>query len=81
MQKVNLQPVKGFRDFYPSQMAFRNWLFKKAKKVSRLFGYEEYEGPMLEPISLYEVKSGEELVKNQTFQLKDKDKPRYKKEK
>lgn len=72
MKQVILQPIKGFRDFYPESMAFRNWLFGKMRKVSRLFGYQEYEGPILEPVSLYEAKSGEELVKKQTFRLKDR---------
>lgn len=70
--QLNLQPLKGFRDFYPQEMAFRNWLFGKMRKVSRLFGYQEYEGPILEPVELYEAKSGEELVKKQTFQLEDR---------
>lgn len=69
---IKPQTLKGFRDFYPEKMAFRNWLFGKMRKVSRLFGYQEYEGPILEPIELYEAKSGEELVKKQTFQLKDR---------
>jgi len=72
MNKANLQPLKGFRDFYPEQMRFRNFLFGKMREISKLFGYEEYEGPTLEPLELYAAKSGEELVKNQTFVLKDK---------
>jgi len=72
MNKANLQPLKGFRDFYPEQMRFRNFLFGKMKETSRLFGYEEYEGPVLESLDLYTAKSGEELVKNQTFILKDR---------
>jgi len=65
-------PVKGFRDLYPEEMAFQNWLFAKMRKVSTSFGYEEYEGPILEPVEIYEAKSSKELVKKQTFQLTDK---------
>lgn len=72
MEKAKLQPLKGFRDFYPDQMRFRNFLFGQMRKMSQLFGYEEYEGPNLEPLELYAAKSGEELVKNQTFILRDK---------
>lgn len=72
MNKANLQPLKGFRDFYPEQMRFRNFLFGKMRETSKLFGYEEYEGPTLEPIEIYNAKSDEELIKNQTFVLKDK---------
>lgn len=66
------QLLKGFRDFYPEQMAFRNWLYGKAKAVAESFGFEEYEGPILETLDLYAAKSGEELVKKQAFILTDK---------
>lgn len=72
MAKVKFQPVKGTRDFYPEQMVFRNWLFGKMREVSQRFGYQEYEGPILEPLALYAAKSGEELVKNQTYILEDR---------
>lgn len=71
-KKIKPQTLKGFRDFYPEEMAFRNWLFEKAREVSQRFGYQEYEGPALERLSLYEAKSGEELVKEQTFILTDR---------
>lgn len=73
MDKVKYQLVKGFRDFYPDQMKARQWLFGKIRRVSRLFGYEEYEGPALEPLALYAAKSGKELVEQQTFSLTDRD--------
>src|SRR3990167_3831591 len=66
------QLLKGFRDFYPEQMAFRNWLYGKAKKVAESFGFEEYEVPIVETLDLYAAKSGEELVKKQAFTLTDK---------
>jgi len=66
------QLLKGFRDFYPPEMAFRNWLYGKAKSVAESFGFEEYEGPILETLDLYAAKSGEELVKKQAFTLTDK---------
>lgn len=72
MNKMQLQPLKGFRDFYPEQMAFRNWLFDQMKQTAELFGYQQYEGPILEPVDLYVAKSDEELINKQTFILKDK---------
>ena len=64
--------VKGTRDFYPAEMAFRNWLYEKIRKVSRQFGYQEFEAPYLETLELYAAKSGEELVKKQAFVFPDK---------
>ena len=66
--------VKGTRDFYPREMAIRSWLYKKSKDVSESFGYQEYEGPILESINLYAAKSGEELVKEQSFVFEDRSK-------
>lgn len=70
--KTTVQAVKGTRDFYPEQMAFRNWLYGTLRKVSESFGYQEYEGPILEKLDLYAAKSGEELVKEQAFVFPDR---------
>ncbi len=70
--KVKIQNLKGFRDFLPSEMAFQNWFYKNLKEVSESFGYQEYEGPTVEPLELYAAKSGEELVKKQAFTFRDK---------
>jgi histidyl-tRNA synthetase len=70
--KQIIKPVKGTRDFYPETMAIRTWLYSKVKNVSENFGYQEYEGPFLESIDLYAAKSGEELVKEQSFVFPDR---------
>jgi histidyl-tRNA synthetase len=70
MAKPN--PVKGTRDYYPAEMAFRNWLYGAARDVSRKFGYQEFEAPFLETLGLYAAKSGEELVKEQAFVFRDR---------
>lgn len=64
--------VKGTRDFYPEDMAIRSWLYGKLREVSESFGYQEYEAPFLEKIDLYAAKSGEELVKEQSFVFPDR---------
>ncbi len=70
--KPTVQPVKGTREFYPVDMAVRQWLYRKIQQVSELFGYQEYDGPFLEKIDLYAAKSGEELVKEQAFVFPDR---------
>lgn len=70
-QKV-IAPVKGTRDFYPEEKAFQNWLYDQIREVSWLFGFQEYDGPILESLDLYAAKSGEELVKKQAFVLQDR---------
>jgi histidyl-tRNA synthetase len=70
--KPTIRPIKGTRDFYPEEMAFRTWLYGKMKAASEKFGYQEYEAPILESIELYAAKSGEELVKEQSFVFPDR---------
>ena len=70
--KTTIQSVKGTRDFYPEEMAFRAWLYGKVQEISRRFGYQEYEAPLLERLELYAAKSGEELVNQQSFVLTDR---------
>ena len=70
--QTTIQAVKGTRDFYPETMAFRNWLYQKIRDISERYGYQEYEAPLLERLELYAAKSGEELVKEQSFVLTDR---------
>lgn len=70
--KTKISTVKGAREFYPEQMAARNWLYENMKAVSLKFGYQEYDGPFLETLDLYAAKSGEELVKEQAFVFSDR---------
>ncbi|MCK4800849.1 MAG: histidine--tRNA ligase [Anaerolineales bacterium] len=71
MKKI-IQPVKGTRDFYPPEKNVNSWLYQTIREVSESFGYQEYDGPFLESIDLYASKSGEELVKEQSFVFPDK---------
>jgi histidyl-tRNA synthetase len=70
--KNMIPPVKGTREFYPQEMALRSWLYDEIRQVSELYGYQEYDGPFLESIELYAAKSGEELVKEQSFVFPDR---------
>ena len=67
-----IKPVKGTREFYPEQMALRNYINDKVRGASQAFGYAEWDAPFIEPMELYAAKSGEELVKKQSFVFKDR---------
>ncbi len=71
MTPEKIQPVKGTRDFYPEDMALLNWIVGKWHAVSRRYGFEEYEGPVLEHLELYVRKSGEE-IEGQIYSFEDK---------
>ncbi len=70
--KPTIQSVKGTRDYYPAEMAARNFLYQTARKVSESFGYQEWDAPFLETIDLYAAKSGDELVNKQSFVFPDR---------
>ncbi len=67
---MEIQRLPGFRDFYPEDCSFRNYVFETWQQVARRFGFQEYEGPFLEPTELYKKKSGDEL-KTQLFRFVD----------
>jgi histidyl-tRNA synthetase len=67
-----IKSVRGTRDFYPENMSTRQWLYGNIRKVSELFGYQEFDGPYLERLELYAAKSGEELVKEQSYVFPDR---------
>jgi histidyl-tRNA synthetase len=67
-----IQPVRGSRDFYPEDMAFRQWLKNQIREASEQFGYQEFDGPFLERLELYAAKSGDELVKEQSYVFSDR---------
>ena len=66
-----MNPLPGFRDFYPEALAVRRYIFEKWRDVARRYGFREYDGPPLEPLELFTQKSGEEIV-GQLFNFVDK---------
>ena len=71
-QFLSTQPYKGTRDFYPEDMRIRNWMFSRIKNSLKSFGYQEYDGPMLEPFELYASKTSEEIVNEQLYWMIDR---------
>ena len=69
---LNTQPYKGTRDFYPEDMRLRQFMFDKWREVCRSFGYEEYDGPILEPLELFAAKTSEEIVNDQAYSFTDR---------
>ena len=65
------QALPGFRDFYPDELALKNHIFATWREVARRYGFQEYDGPPLEPLELYTDKSGEEIVQ-QLYAFEDK---------
>lgn len=70
--KLSTQPYKGMRDFYPEDFRKRKYIFDKWREVCLSFGYEEYDGPVLEPLELYASKTSEEIINQQTYSFTDR---------
>ncbi len=68
---VELKGLPGFRDFYPEDLAARSYLEGVWRAVARRYGFEEYDGPPLEPLEIYTRKSGAEIVQ-QLYEFEDK---------
>lgn len=71
-KKLPTESYKGVRDFYPEDMFLQNYITTTMKGAAESFGYVEYGASVLEPTELYEAKSGEEIVNEQTYTFKDR---------
>ncbi|MBI4136957.1 histidine--tRNA ligase [Candidatus Roizmanbacteria bacterium] len=60
MNKLNLQPLKGFRDFLPLEARKRQYVIITLQKVFELYGFEPLETPALEYEEILMGKYGQE---------------------
>ncbi len=74
-----MERLPGFRDFYPEPLPHkdlwsadaRNYIFDNWRETARRYGFREYDGPPLEPLELFTLKSGDEIV-GQLYNFTDK---------
>jgi len=69
---LSTNPYKGVRDFYPEEMYIEQYLFDTMRDVVEHFGYEEYSTSLLEPTELYDAKTSQEIVNEQTYTFIDR---------
>jgi len=60
MQKQNLQTLKGFRDFLPSEVYKRQWVKDIMVKTAEAWGFEPIETPTLESYEVFRGEIGED---------------------
>ena len=70
-QRRSFSRLPGFRDFPPEEHAVRSHIFEAWRRVSRRYGFLEYDAPPLEGLELYTEKSGDEIV-GQLYNFVDK---------
>ena len=56
---VSTLPLKGFRDFTPENWLVQQYIFDTWKKVCLSYGFDEYNGPLLEDINIYNKSGGD----------------------
>ncbi len=69
---LETDPYKGVRDFYPVDWARFETMFARIRSLLSLWGYEEYNASPLERAELYEAKTSEEIVNEQTYSFTDR---------
>ncbi len=68
---IDVNPPRGTRDFPPDEKRLQNWLFSEFDAVSRMFGFEQVDFPVLESEELFIRKAGEEITE-QLYNFEDK---------
>jgi histidyl-tRNA synthetase len=71
-KKLSTKPLRGMKDYYPSDLREINWIIDNIRDVADLYSYEEFESPSLEPIEIFAAKSSDELVNEQSFIVEKK---------
>ena len=66
------EPYKGVRDFYPEEWSVLANVFETLRKTLHRWSYEEYNASPLERAELYESKTSEEIVSEQTYTFEDR---------
>lgn len=69
---LSTDPYKGVRDFYPEDVFISSYIFDTMREVVEHYGYEPYNASILEPAELYESKTSEEIVSEQTYTFTDR---------
>ncbi|MEO6536904.1 MAG: ATP phosphoribosyltransferase regulatory subunit, partial [Candidatus Paceibacterota bacterium] len=71
-QHLSTEPYKGVRDFYPEDWARLQYIFDTTRSLLRRNGFEEYNASPLERSEIYESKTSEEIVNEQTYTFTDR---------
>ncbi len=71
-EKFSKEPLRGMEDLFPEDLRVYKYILSVIDEVAELYDYEEYEGPLLEPIEIFAAKSSDELVNEQSFYVEKK---------
>jgi len=72
MKKIDTSSYKGVRDFYPEDMLILDYITSVWHEVLQSYGFEHYSASILESTELYEAKTSDEIVNDQTYNFIDR---------
>lgn len=70
--ELSTRPLTGMRQLYPSEMAVEAYIVSMVRKAACSYGFEEYDGPTIEPVELFLAKSGGGLISEQGYSFEDR---------
>ncbi|MBO3762598.1 MAG: histidine--tRNA ligase [Thermoproteota archaeon] len=68
--KKSIEPLRGFRELTPGEYEKKKFIIESISELFEKYGYREVETPTVEPLSLIELKIGEE-IRHRMFRFKD----------
>ncbi len=71
---LSTKPLSGMRQRLPGEFRIEKYVTETLSLSSVLAGFEEYDGPVIEPLALFAAKSGDELVGRQSYCFTDRGK-------
>ncbi|MGQ9479570.1 MAG: histidine--tRNA ligase [Thermoproteota archaeon] len=66
----DISTLRGMRNLLPEDKAKINFIESKIRSLFKTYGFQEVETPTIEPIELFELKSGEE-IRHRMYRFKD----------
>lgn len=70
-QVLSNQEPKGTRDWFPEELAIRQYIFNTWRRVCLRYGFEEYLTPLVESAEIYRAKSGEDIGGKELVTFRD----------
>jgi len=69
---LSRKPLRGMRQLVPTEKRVQDYIVRRLAETGAVYGFEEYEAPVLEPLELFLAKSGSELAVEQSYNFTDK---------
>ncbi len=69
---LSTKPLGGMRQRYPEEFRTERYVTDLLRAASLRAGFQEYDGPVMEPLALFAAKSGGELVERQSYSFADR---------